>query len=118
MEIAKKKSVLILGASFAGLSTAFWMNKFGYQTTVVEIAQGLKKGGTPVNIMGNTIDIVKRMGIFDEIQANKLTMEWLEFKNSADVTERLDLTQKNREESGEVEYEIERDILLNLLFDL
>ena len=44
-------SVLISGASFAGLSAAWWMNKLGYSVTVVEIAKGLRKGGTPVNIL-------------------------------------------------------------------
>jgi len=53
--------------SFAGLSTAYWMNKLGYNVTVVEIANGLKKGGTPVNICENTVDIVKRMGLLDQI---------------------------------------------------
>ena len=114
--MAALKSVLISGASFAGLSTAYWMNKLGYKVTVVEIAQELKKGGTPVNILGNTIDIVKRMGLFDQILSNKITMETMEFKNSDDVTERMDFTQKRHEERGEVEYEIERDILLNILF--
>jgi 2-polyprenyl-6-methoxyphenol hydroxylase-like FAD-dependent oxidoreductase len=109
------KKVLISGASFAGLSTAYWMNKFGYNVTVVEVAEGLKKGGTPVNIQGHTIDIVKRMGLFDQIQANKLVMESMAFKNADDVTERLDFTQKRHEERGEVEYEIERDLLLDMM---
>ncbi len=117
MEIVKDKEVLISGASFAGLSTAYWMNKFGYKVTVVEIAQSLKKGGTPVNIMENTIGIVKRMGLFDQIQAKKLTMEMMEFKNSDDVTERLDLIQERHNEHAEIEYEIERDVLLNILFE-
>jgi 2-polyprenyl-6-methoxyphenol hydroxylase-like FAD-dependent oxidoreductase len=109
------KKVLISGASFAGLSIAYWMNKFGYKVTVVEISSTLKKGGTPVNILENTIDIVKRMGLFEQILANRLTMEKMEFKNANDVTERLDYTQKNRQERGEVEYEIERDILLDIM---
>ncbi len=113
----KDKKVLVSGASFAGLSTAYWMNKLGYKVTVVEIAESLKKGGTPVNIMGNTIDIVKRMGLFDQIQANKITMETMEFKNSDNITERLTYTQIEHEERGEVEYEIERDSLLHLLFE-
>lgn len=116
MEAIKDKKVLISGASFAGLSTAYWMNKLGYKVTVVEVAKSLKKGGTPVNIMENTIDIVKRMGIFDQIQANKITMEVMEFKNADDVSERTDYTQKRHEELAEVEYEIERDVLLNILF--
>jgi len=117
MAPSKDKNVLISGASFAGLSTAYWMNKLGYKVTVIEIANSLKKGGTPVNIMENTIDIVKRMGLFDQIQANKIDMETWEIKNADDITERLSYTQKRREERGEIEYEIERDVLLHLLFD-
>lgn len=116
METQKDKKVLISGASFAGLSTAYWMNKFGYKVTVVEIAKGLKKGGTPVNIMEKTIDIVKRMGLFEQIRLNKLNMETIAFMNSDDVAERLDFIQKGQEQA-EAEYEIERDVLLNILFD-
>jgi len=117
MKSLKEKSVLVSGASFAGLSTAYWMNKLGYNVTVVEIADGLKRGGTPVNIMENTIGIVKRMGLFDQILSNKITMEAMEFKNSDDVTERSHYIQKNREQLAEEEYEIDRDVLLNLLFE-
>ena len=118
MSTTHDKKVLISGASFAGLSTAYWMNKLGYQVTIVEIAKGLKKGGTPVNILENTIDIVKRMGLFEQIAANKLSMETMEFKNADDVTQRLDYTQKHHEDRGEVEYEIERDVLLVMMNDL
>ena len=117
MKSSTEKSVLISGASFAGLSTAYWMNKLGYGVTVVEIAKGLKKGGTPVNIMGNTIDIVKRMGLLEQIQLNKITMEAMEFKNADDVTVRLDSIQNDRVQIVEEEYEIERDVLLNMMFE-
>lgn len=115
MKIAKR--ILISGASFAGLSTAYWMIKLGYEVTIVEIARELKKGGTPVNILGSTIDTVKRMGLLNQIVANKLSMESIAFKNTDDVTERLDYHQKNQEERGEIEYEVERDFLLHLLYD-
>ena len=117
METSGNKKVLISGASFAGLSAAYWMNKFGYQVTVIEVAGFLKNGGTPVNILGNTIDIVKRMGLFDQIQANRLVIKSFEFKNADDVTERKDLIQKNYEERGEEEYEIERDTLLHMMYE-
>ena len=117
MNTTDHKKVLISGASFAGLSMAYWMNKLGYQVTIVEIASKLKKGGTPVNILGNTIDIVKRMGLFDQIVANKLHMESVSFKNADDVTERLEYHQETQAERGEAEYEVERDFLLHLLYD-
>ena len=117
MKTADRKKVLISGASFAGLSTAYWMNKFGYNVTVVEVADRLKKGGTPVNILGHTIDIVKRMGLFNQIQSNRLVMKSMEFKNADDATERLEFTQKNHEDRREVEYEIERDVLLDMMYE-
>ncbi|SEA68712.1 FAD-dependent monooxygenase [Paenibacillus sp. 276b] len=109
-----KKNILVSGASFAGISTAYWMKQFGYNVTVVEIAEGLKKGGTPVNIRENTADIAKRMGLLDQIQSNKIDMELMEFKNSDDVTERVEI----REQLAEDEYEIERDVLLDIMFEV
>jgi 2-polyprenyl-6-methoxyphenol hydroxylase-like FAD-dependent oxidoreductase len=76
------QSVLVLGASFAGLTTAYWLNRLGYKVTVVEIAKDLKKGGTPVNIGEKAKDILKRMGLLEQVQANRLKMEGFEFKNS------------------------------------
>lgn len=109
-----KRNVLVSGASFAGISTAYWMNQLGYNVTIVEISEGLKKGGTPVNIRENTVDIVKRMGLLDQIQSNKINMEAMEFRNSEDVTERMVI----REQLKDDEYEIERDVLLNIMFEV
>ncbi|MBL4676963.1 MAG: FAD-dependent monooxygenase [Mucilaginibacter sp.] len=114
---ADHKKVLVSGASFAGLSTAYWMNRFGYDVTIIEVSAAIKKGGTPVNILGQTIDIVKRMGLFDQIKANNITMQVMEFKNDDDVTESRYLTQENRQEVDQEEYEIERDGLLQMLYD-
>ena len=75
MESLIETNVLVSGASFAGLSTAYWMNRLGYKVTIVERANELRKGGTPVNIRGNTVDIVKRMGLFEQIVANRIMME-------------------------------------------
>lgn len=117
MESLKDKRVLVSGASFAGLSTAYWMNKLGYKVTVVEIASGLKMGGTPVNIEGDTVNIVKRMGLYEQIRANRVAMELLEFKNSDDVTEGSTILKKEEGDPQGEECEIERNVLLNMLFD-
>jgi 2-polyprenyl-6-methoxyphenol hydroxylase-like FAD-dependent oxidoreductase len=117
MESLKEKKVLISGASFAGLSTAYWMNKLGYKVTVVEIGNELKKGGSPVNIEGNTVNIVKRMEIFEQIKSNRLSLEMWEFKNADDVTEGSRILKQSGEELPDDEFEIERDLLLNMLFE-
>src|SRR6478609_2273870 len=85
--MAQEMKILVSGASFAGLSTAYWMNKLGYEVTVVETANGLRTGGTAVNIEGKTVDVVERMGILEQIRSNRLNLEVWEYKNADDVTE-------------------------------
>ncbi|RBQ03083.1 FAD-dependent monooxygenase [Pedobacter miscanthi] len=113
-----KKSVLISGASFAGLTTAYWMIRLGYKVTIVEIGPSLKKGGTPVDIKDNTIEIVKRMGLFEQIKSRRVGPEKWEFKNAADQTGyELILKDPQRGFSDE-EFEIERDDLLDMIYKL
>ena len=107
-------SVLISGASFAGLTAAWWMNKLGYTVTVVEIAKGLRKGGTPVNIRDGVIDVVRRMNLLERIKSEKLPPRVMTFLDAQGSPLPLDLSQA--EEQPEEEYEIERDALLDMLF--
>nr|WP_314491933.1 FAD-dependent monooxygenase [uncultured Chryseobacterium sp.] len=113
----QSKKILISGASFAGLTTAYRMNKMGYEVTIVEIGSQLKMGGTPVDIKDSTVDIVKRMGLFEQIKANRLSLEKWEFKNADDITGHTMLLKQPNEELPDDEFEIERDTLLNILFD-
>ena len=107
------KNVLISGASFAGLAMAYWMNRLGYDVTVVEIGEGLNRGGTPVNIGDDAAGIVKRMGLFEQIQANRLPMKSGELVNADDIAAGpLQFPQ----DTGvpEIDWEIERDTLREL----
>jgi 2-polyprenyl-6-methoxyphenol hydroxylase-like FAD-dependent oxidoreductase len=109
--------VLIAGASFAGLTTAFWMNRLGYKVTVVEIAEGLKMGGSPVDIKERTVAIVGRMGLLEQIQANSLKAKAIDF---LDVTGTPIAKLRPQDDGGaepEPEYEIERDMLLQMMFE-
>lgn len=87
MESAIRKKVLISGASIAGLSTAYWLNKLGYHVTVVEPAPAPRTGGAAINVQGEALASAKRMGIFAQLKAHRLQLERLEFKNADDVTE-------------------------------
>jgi 2-polyprenyl-6-methoxyphenol hydroxylase-like FAD-dependent oxidoreductase len=107
-------SVLISGASFAGLAAAWWMHKLGYEVTVVEIAKGLRKGGTPVNIRDGVIDVVGRMNLLERIKSESLPPRPVTFLDAQGSPLPLDLSQA--EEQPEEEYEIERDILLDMLY--
>jgi 2-polyprenyl-6-methoxyphenol hydroxylase-like FAD-dependent oxidoreductase len=109
-------AVLVSGASFAGLATAYWMNRLGYRVTVIEVASGLRKGGTPVDIEGETIGILARMGMIDAVRAKALPSRRLEFKDTDDSTVGLLGGQPGLDDAPDKKYEIHRDDLLDILF--
>jgi 2-polyprenyl-6-methoxyphenol hydroxylase-like FAD-dependent oxidoreductase len=111
------KRILISGASFAGLSTAFWLSRLGYEVTIVEIAPGLRLGGTAVDIKGDTVDLVRRMGLLEQVRANRLSLRKWEFRNERDETERSLVLRAEGDAPSDDELEIERTVLLNMLFD-
>ncbi len=115
--IIKRKKVLVSGASIAGLSTAYWMNKLGYKVTVVEIANEPRTAGGAVDVKETAVDIAKRMGIFEQLKSNRLNVETVEFKNADDVTEGSIVLKNDGEELPDDEIEIERDKFLSILFD-
>lgn len=108
--------VLVSGASFAGLATAFWLNRLGYQVTIVELASGLRRGGTPVDIEGETIGILERMGLFGAVRAKALPPRAFKFKDADDRTlGGIDVV-TGAEEPSRTRFEIHRDDLLDILF--
>ncbi len=109
-------AVLVSGASFAGLATAFWMNRLGYRVTVVEVAGGLRRGGTPVDIEGETIGVLARMGMLDAVRAKALPPRGFEFKDADDSTIGVLEGHPDPHDAPSEKYEIHRDDLLNILF--
>lgn len=112
---AAQGPVLISGASFAGLATAYWMSRLGYRVTIVEAAPGLRRGGTPVDIEGETIEILSRMGMIDAIRAKVLPWRRFAFKAADDTTVGTIGGPELEGESGP-RYEIHRDDLLDVLY--
>jgi 2-polyprenyl-6-methoxyphenol hydroxylase-like FAD-dependent oxidoreductase len=65
------RSALISGASIAGPALAFWLSEAGWDVTVVERAEHLRTSGYPVDIRGTAVDVVRRMGLHDQIVAER-----------------------------------------------
>ena len=62
--------ILISGASIAGPVLAYWLQRFGFQPTLVERAATARKtGGHSVDLFRPAIEIVERMGALPEIQS-------------------------------------------------
>ncbi len=63
------QSVLISGAGIAGPTLAFWLNRAGYETTIVERAPHLRSGGYVIDFWGLGYEIAERMGLASELEA-------------------------------------------------
>ena len=63
---------LISGASIAGPALAFWLARAGWQVTLVERAAHVRGGGYPIDLRGTAVEVVKRMGIYDEVRKNQV----------------------------------------------
>ncbi|NQX05311.1 FAD-dependent monooxygenase [Rathayibacter sp. VKM Ac-2856] len=61
--------VLISGASIAGPALAFWLHRYGVETTIVERAPALRLGGQNVDVRGAGREVARRMGLEDDVRA-------------------------------------------------
>lgn len=64
----KNRNILISGASVAGPALAFWLNRFGFQTAIVERAPGVRPGGYAIDFRGASLRVLERMGLLPEVQ--------------------------------------------------
>ncbi|GAA1002511.1 FAD-dependent oxidoreductase [Acrocarpospora pleiomorpha] len=108
--------VLVSGASMAGLSAAYWFDRLGADVTVVEQCSGLRRGGAPIDIRGDALGTVERMGLLEAVRRQAVPMigpgTVLDSRGAAVAT--IDLTWFANETSDDVE--ITRDRLNDLLF--
>lgn len=62
--------VLISGASISGPVLAYWLNRYGFEVTVVERAPTLRKtGGHAVDLFRPAMEISEKMGVLPQIEA-------------------------------------------------
>jgi 2-polyprenyl-6-methoxyphenol hydroxylase-like FAD-dependent oxidoreductase len=80
------RSVLISGASIAGPALAYWLERYGFDVTVVERAPTVRSGGYPIDIRGTAIDAVDRMGLLPAVQAAHIGSRALTFVDAQGKT--------------------------------
>ena len=96
----KELKILVSGASIAGLTSAYWLNKKGFEVTIVEKASKIRGGGYPIDVRGSAINIVKMMSIYEELKAqnlNNMKFKILDNDNSV-ISQFTDATMKANED--------------------
>lgn len=111
----QSKKVLISGASIAGPTLAFWLNKYGFDVTVVERSSALRLGGQNIDIRDAARKVAEKMGIAEEILAantGELGIQFINNKNQACAS-----FPASGADSFTSEMEIIRGDLVNILYN-
>ncbi|MET7797042.1 FAD-dependent monooxygenase [Streptomyces decoyicus] len=67
----RERTVLVSGASVAGPALAYWLGRYGFRPTVIEVAPALRGGGFAVDFRGAAqLTVLKRMGVLDDITSH------------------------------------------------
>lgn len=64
-----------MGASIAGPSIAYWLDKYGFEPTLIEKSPEPRKGGYAIDIRGKAVEVVKMMGLYESICASRTTLQ-------------------------------------------
>ncbi|MBL7545422.1 MAG: FAD-dependent monooxygenase [Bdellovibrionaceae bacterium] len=111
--------VLVCGAGIAGPAVAFWLAKSGHKVTVVERFPTLRATGAQIDLRGQGIETVKRMGLLPEVQSklvDELGVAFVDAKGRVKATIMANTSGKGKQTLTS-EYEIMRGDLVKLLFD-
>ncbi|WP_084639148.1 FAD-dependent monooxygenase [Haliea salexigens] len=111
-------SILISGSGSAGQSLGYWLNRYGFNVTVVERAPGPRKGGFAIDLRGTAVEVAERMGILDACRKVAVNMrEITRFNADGEVIWQTDGNFGAGEgEAGDVE--ILRDDLTDMLQEM
>lgn len=113
----KNKKILVSGASAAGPSLVFWLQRYGFDVTIVERHPTVRPGGYAIDVRGSAIHISRKMGILEDLQAADTKLEDVRFYDDDDnVVASMD---RNFGAGGGIAGDIEvlRDDLAALLYN-
>lgn len=72
----KNRRVLISGASIGGPALAFWLERYGFEVTIVEKADGIRRGGQAVDFKGPIhLAVLERMGVLEAVRRASVPSE-------------------------------------------
>jgi hypothetical protein len=105
--------VLISGASIAGPTLAYWLDRYGFDVTVVELAPALRQGGYAVDFRGGVqLAVLERMGLLEQVRGHQTGGHPARFVDETGAT----VLSMPREFTGG-NLEIQRTDLSRLLYD-
>lgn len=111
--------VLVCGGGVAGQALAYWLARGGHRVTVAERFPALRDTGAQVDLRGQGIDAVERMGLLDTVRDKLVDEAGVAFVNArgkARATIMANTSGRGRQ-SLTSEYEIMRGDLVRILHE-
>jgi 2-polyprenyl-6-methoxyphenol hydroxylase-like FAD-dependent oxidoreductase len=113
----RSKSVLISGAGIAGPTLAYWLSRYGYTPTLVDLAPAPRTGGYVIDFWGLGYEIATRMGLEDAITREGYHVQELRLVDRKGVRVASLGTRVFSELTGGRYVSIERSALARLIFN-
>jgi len=111
--------VLVAGGGVAGQALAFWLTRGGHQVTVVERFPALRAAGAQVDLRGQGIEAVRRMGLLGAVRDKLVDEAGVAFVDARGRTRATIManTSGQGRQTLTSEYEIMRGDLVRILHD-
>ncbi|KAH8682865.1 hypothetical protein BGZ60DRAFT_511954 [Tricladium varicosporioides] len=112
--------VLICGGGIAGPSLAFWLSKLDYDITIVERFPSIRAGGQQIDLRGQGVQVMKKMGIEQAVRSKVVDEEGIQFVDATGRRKAFIEANKSGKgkQSATSEFEIMRGDLCHILHDL
>lgn len=110
------RNVLISGAGVAGLALAYWLEKAGFNVTLVEVTPAFRRGGQAIDIRGVALDVVGAMGLLEQASALRTHNKGMSMLDASGAE--IERTQERTFSAGRIggdDIELFRDDLCELL---
>lgn len=111
--------VLIAGGGVAGQALAFWLTRGGHRVTVVERFPALRATGAQVDLRGQGIEAVTRMGLLNAVRDRRVDeagVAFIDSRGRTKATIRANTSGRGRQTLTS-EYEIMRGDLVRVLHE-
>ncbi|WP_237773150.1 FAD-dependent monooxygenase [Streptomyces luteocolor] len=119
-KLAKRSlRILVAGGGVAGQALAFWLTRGGHQVTVVERFPALRASGAQVDLRGQGIEAVERMGLLESVRSrlvDEAGVAFVDSRGKPKATIMANTSGKGRQTLTS-EYEIMRGDLVRILHD-
>ncbi|RKE17299.1 2-polyprenyl-6-methoxyphenol hydroxylase-like FAD-dependent oxidoreductase [Streptomyces sp. TLI_171] len=116
---ARSLRVLVAGGGVAGQALAFWLARGGHRVTVVERFPALRATGAQVDLRGQGIEAVRRMGLLDAVRdrlVDEKGVAFVDARGRARATIMANTSGQGRQTLTS-EYEIMRGDLIRILHE-